>query len=175
MKIDILILEDTVKGLNEVIDFFEVRKLFPILLEHGIHPKIITRVDQMQQDVFYFYFVRGTYDTRLISLSPRIVVLNMGRGDWVDRIAKFHFAALVWQVYFKHGTPLLYGFKQVGEGLDIGPITLSNHYDTGKGETYHLIGPEHQQEGYCVPFVLEYLKVYQRLGLHERTGLVVKR
>ena len=80
MKIDILILEETVKGLNEVIDFFQVRKLFPMLLEHGIHPKIITKVDQMQQDVFYFYFVRGTYDPRLIPFSPRIVVLNMGRG-----------------------------------------------------------------------------------------------
>jgi hypothetical protein len=175
MKIDILILEETVKGLNEVIDFFQVRKLFPMLLEHGIHAKIITKIDQIQQDVFYFHFVRGKYDPRLIPFSPRIVVLNMSRGDWVDRIAKFHFAALVWQMYYKHGTPLLYGFKQVGEGLDIGPITQSQAYDAGRGETYYLIGPKDKREGDCIPFVLEYLKVYQKMGLHERTGLVEKR
>lgn len=172
MKIDILILEETVKGLNEVIDFFEVRKLFPMLQKHGIHPKIITRIDQIQKDRFYFHFIRGSYDPGLIPFSSRIVVLNMGRGDWVDRIAKFHFAALIWQTYFKHNTPLLYGFKKVGENLDIGPLTQSHSYDTGKGETYYLIGPKEQREGDCIPFLLEYLKVYEKMGLHERKGRV---
>lgn len=175
MKIDILILEKTVKGLNEVIDFFQVRKLFPALQKHGIHPKIITGIDQIQADTFYFYFVRGTYDPGLIPASPRIVVLNMGRTDWVDRITNFHFAALIWQMHFKHGTPLLHGFKKVGKNLDIGPVSPAQACDSGKGEIYYLLGQKPQREGDCIPFLLEYLKVYQSMGLHERTGYVESR
>ncbi len=63
----------------------------------------------------------------------------------------------------------------MGEQLALFDLDKKDAYDFKQGEIYYLLRPKNLENKPLVSFLLDYLKVYQKLGLEKREGTVGKR
>ena len=81
MKIDILVLEEDPKRFKKAVEFFRVRSLIKDLQEFGQFPKIVTSLEQMEDDTYYLLVLTSLYQASWRDKSPSIIVLGGSMSD----------------------------------------------------------------------------------------------
>lgn len=175
MKIDILVLEEDPKRFKQAVEFFRVRLLIKDLQECGQFPKIVTALDQMEDDTYYFLVLTSPYQASWQEKSPSMIVLGGSMSDVLRGSEEFHFAGICRHIHFMQRSPLLFGHPIVGRKLEVVDADQLEGEDLGKGEVFALLHAEGLEPNSLIPFLLDYLKVYDELGLKYRSEPVFKR
>ena len=103
----------------------------------------------------------------MLPFSPQIVVMNVSLREVGDAARSFHFAGIIRYNYYKSDAPFIFGFQEVGEQLALFDLDKTDAYDFKQGEVYYLLRPKNLENKPLVSFLLDYLKVYQKLGLEK--------
>ncbi len=175
MKVDILVLEEDLKRFNNAVEFFRVRSLIRELQENGQSPKIITSLDQMEDDTYYLLVLTSLYQSSWREKSPSIIVLGGSMSDVFQGSKEFNFAGICRHIHFMNRSPLLFGHPVVGRKLDVVDSENLEGEDLGKGEVFALMHAKELEPNGLIPFLLDYLKVYDELGLKHRSIPVFNR
>lgn len=175
MKIDILVLEQDPKRFKKAVEFFRVRSLVKDLQEYGVFPKIVTTIEQMQDDTYYLLVLTSLYDSAWREKSPSMFVLGGSMSDVYKGSKAFNFAGICRHIHFRDRSPYLFGHPVVGRKMDIFEADKLEGEDWGQGEVFGLLQARALEPKGLIPFLLEYLKIYDDLGLKNRTESVVKR
>lgn len=175
MKIDLLILEEETKRFKESLHFFEVRPFIQDLQAHGVFPQIINTLDKIQEDTFYLLILTSTLPPELLPVSPSILVMGGSMADVIQGSKQFHFAGICRYIYYRDRAPFIYGHPVVGKAIGIYSDEDQDEVDHGSGEVLALLQPEAPEEKRLISFLLEYLQMYDQMGLKHRGSPVVKR
>lgn len=175
MKIDILVLEEDPKRFKKAVEFFRVRSLIKDLQEYGIFPKIVTSIEQMEEDTYYLLVLTSLYNSAWREKSPGIVVMGGSLSDVYKGSAEFNFAGICRHIHFRDRSPYIFGHPIVGRKMEVFEADKLQGQDFGKGEVFALLQARALEPTGLIPFLLEYLKIYDELGLKNRTESVVKR
>lgn len=175
MKIDILVLEEDPKRFKKAVEFFRVRSLIKDLQEFGQFPKIVTTLEQMEDDTYYLLVLTSLYQVSWRDKSPSIIVLGGSMSDVLKGSKDFNFAGICRHIHFRDRSPLLFGHPVVGRKLEVVDAENLEGEDLGTGEVFALMHAKDMGPKGLISFLLEYLKVYDELGLKRRTEPVFKR
>ena len=175
MKIDILVLEEDPKRFKKAVDFFRVRSLIKDLQEHHIFPTIVTSIEQMEDDTYYLLVLTRLYDSAWLEKSPSMFVMGGSMADVFQGSQEINFAGICRHINFRDRSPYLYGHPVVGSKMQVAGADELEGEDLGEGEIFALLQPKTFQPTGLIPFLLEYLKVYDELGLKQRDEPVARR
>lgn len=175
MKIDILVLEEDPKRFKKAVEFFRVRSLLKDLQEYQIFPKIVTSMEQMEIDTYYLLVLTRPYDSAWLEKSPSILIMGGSMSDVYQGSQEFNFAGICRHIHFRDRYPYLFGHPVVGSKMEVVGADKLEGEDLGKGEVFAVLQPKSFEPKGLIPFLLEYLKVYDELGLKHRSETVVKR
>lgn len=76
MKIDILVLEEDPKRFKKAVEFFRVRSLIKDLQGYGHLAKIVTSLNQMEDDTYYLLVLTSPYQPSWREKSSSMIVLG---------------------------------------------------------------------------------------------------
>lgn len=175
MKIDILVLEEDPKRFKKAVEFFRVRSLVKDLQEYGIFPKIVTTIEQMEDDTYYLLVLTSLYDASWREKSPSILVMGGSMSDVYKGSKEFNFAGICRHIHFRDRSPYIFGHPVVGRKMEVFEADKLVGEDLGQGEVFALLQARALEPKGLVPFLIEYLRIYDDLGLKNRTESVVRR
>lgn len=95
--------------------------------------------------------------------------MNITMSQLYGACTKYQFAAIIRYAYYNDNAPFIFGFPEVGKLLDLYHQDEKDAYDFGEGEIYTLLRPRIVEEKPLVPFLLEYLEIYQKIGLEKKS------
>ena len=175
MEIDILILEDNPQRFKKAIEFFHVRPFIKDLQAHGIFPKIVTSLDQIEQDTYYLLILTRILQAGILPYSPSIMLMGGSMTDVLQASRDFHFAGICRLIHYRDQVPFIYGHPMVGKAIGVYNSEDEHEVDHGSGEVFALMRPQDMEKKRLIPFLLEYLEMYDQLGLKDRSGPVLQR
>mgnify|MGYP000695562794 FL=1 len=152
-----------------------MRSLIKDLQKYGMFPKIVTSIEQMEDDTYYLLVLTRLYDSSWRENSPSMLVLGGSMSDVYKGSEAFNFAGICRHIHFRDRSPYIFGHPVVGRKMEVFEAEKLEGEDLGQGEVFALLQARALEPSGLIPFVLEYLKIYDDLGLKNRTESVVKR
>ena len=129
----------------------------------------------MEDDTYYLLVLTSLYQPSWREKSPSIIILGGSMSDVFQGAEEFNFAGICRHIHFRHRSPLLFGHPVVGHKLKMVDTDNLKGDDLGKGEVFALMHAKELEPKGLIPFLLDYLKAYDELGLKHRSEPVFKR